>query len=482
MSVESLKNRTFNGMKWGLLDNLANSGVTFFVGLILARMLTPTEFGIIGIITIFINISIVIIDGGFATALIRKPDVTKDDYNTVFYVNILISVGLMFLLYTSSGIIADFFNQPTLSTVLPTMSLILLFNACSMIQKTILVKRLDFRSQAYVSLVSSITSGFIGIGAAYKGMGVWALAFQQLSRQFIMMIGLWIANHWIPMLRFSLASFKEMFNFGSKILVANIINSLYKDIFLAVIGKMYTARDLGFYNRAEQFNMIFSNNFGQIVQKVSLSSLSQIQNDADRFCHSYQKMAKYIGIFTFAAVFGLAAIAKPLIITLIGIKWEASIYLLQIMSLYAAIYPLHQLNLNILNVKKRSDLFLKLEVIKKFLFIPVICVGFFYELQFMIWAAVIYYYIEYFVNSWYSKSLSGYGTWQQIKDLVPLYIISIIVSIGVWTITLTSLPYLLMLQLQIVAAIILYIIIYTVIKQPEFLEIRGVCVKKILHR
>ena len=482
MDSESLKHRTFNGMKWGVLDNLANSGVTFLVGLILARMLTPAEFGIIGIITIFINISIVIIDGGFATALIRKPNATKDDYNTVFFINILISVGLMLVLYISSGVIANFFNQPSLSVVLPAMSTILLFNACSMIQKTLLVKQFDFKSQAYVSLVSSVTSGLIGIGAAYKGFGVWALVLQQISRQFIMMIGLWIANHWIPMMRFSIASFKEMFGFGSKILIANVINSVYKDIFLAVIGKMYTVRDLGYYNRAEQFNLIFSNNFGQIVQKVSLSSFSQIQHDPNRFRSSHRKMVRYIGMFTFAAVFGLAAIAKPLIVTLIGSKWEPSVYLLQIMSLYAAIYPLHQLNLNVLHVRKRSDLFLRLEIIKKILFVPVICMGFFFELQFMLWAAVIYYYIEFFVNSWYSMSLSGYGTWQQIKDLFPMYVISILVSAAVWMITMINMPYWAMLPVQIIGAVVLYALLYSFMRLPEFIELRTFILKRIRRK
>ena len=288
-------------MKWGLLDNLANSGVTFLVGLILARMLSPIEFGILGIITIFINLSIVIIDGGFATALIRKPNADNNDYNTVFYANIIVSISLIILLYFTSGSIAAFFDQPLLEQVLPVMSLILLFNACSLIQKTILVKQLDFKSQALVSLVSSTTSGILGISAAFQGWGVWSLAIQQLSRQFIMMIGLWIANHWIPAFRFSAHSFHELSGFGSKILLANIINSIYKDMFLAVIGKMYTARDLGYYNRAEQFNLIFSNNFGQIVQKVSLSALSQVQHNTIRFHASLRKMTRYVGIFTFAA-------------------------------------------------------------------------------------------------------------------------------------------------------------------------------------
>lgn len=482
MSSESLKQKTFNGMKWGLLDNLANSGVTFMVGLILARMLSPIEFGILGIITIFINLSIVIIDGGFATALIRKPNADNNDYDTVFYTNIIVSVGLILLLYFTSDSIALFFGQPLLAQVLPVMSLILLFNACSLIQKTILVKQLDFKSQALVSLVSSTTSGIIGISAAFQGMGVWSLALQQISRQFIMMIGLWIANHWIPAFRFSSRSFHELFGFGSKILLANVINSIYKDMFLAVIGKMYTARDLGYYNRAEQFNLIFSNNFGQIVQKVSLSSLSQVQHNSIRFQSSFRKMTRYVGIFTFAAVFGLSAIAKPLIITLVGQKWEFSVHLLQIMSLYAAIYPLQQLNLNILNIRKRSDIFLRLEIIKKLLFTFVIVVGFFFRLEWMLWAAVIYYYIEFILNSWYSKKLAGYGTWSQLKDLFPFYIISIIVSMGVWTFTLLDFSYLLMLPLQMLSAILLYFIIYALMGIPEYYELKTVVKTKILHR
>lgn len=481
MSKESLKLKAFHGMKWGLLDNIANSGVTFLVGLILARILSPTEFGILGLITIFINLSVVIIDGGFATALIRKPSPTQDDYNTVFYVNIIVSVCLICLLCLSAGIIGDFFNQPVLSSVLPVMSIILLFNACSLIQKTILIKQLDFKSQACVSLVSSIISGAIGIWAALRGRGVWSLAFQQISRQFFMMVGLWIVNHWLPALRFSICSFKELFGFGAKLLMANVINSVFKDMFLAVIGKMFTARDLGYYNRADQFNLIFSNNFGQIVQKVSLSSLSQVQDEAERFRNVYRKLVRYTGIFSFAAVFGLAAIAKPLIITLIGEKWLPSVYLLQIMSLYAAIYPLHQINLNILNVKKRSDRFLKLEIIKKFLFIPVIAVGFFFELQFMIWAAVVYYYIEFFINSWYSYELTGYGTWAQMKDLWPVYIISILISASVWTITFANLDYWLMMVLQVTAAGVMYVILYTAIGLPEFKEIKDVCFNRLVH-
>ena len=374
----SSKSKTVNGFKWGVIDNFANSGVTFLVGLVLARLLSAEEFGVLGIITIFINLSITIIDGGLATALIRKKNVNELEYNTVFYSNLCISIFLMLLLLVSSDFIASFFEQPILSSTLSVMSLVLLINAFSLLPKTILIRNLDFKSQAIFSLVSSLLSGIIGITMAYCGFGVWSLVGQQLSRQTFLMCGYWIAGKWRPRWMFSRTCFIDLFGFGSKLLVANLINSIFKDSFLTVIGKIYSPRDLGFYNRAEQFNTILSSNFGQIVRKVSLPSLSQIQDDEVRLRATYRKLMRYIAILSFAAVFTLAAVAEPLIIVLIGEKWLPSVKLLQIMSLYAAIYPLNMLNLNVLNLRRRSDYLLKLEIIKKILFIPVIAVGFFF--------------------------------------------------------------------------------------------------------
>lgn len=482
MAQGSIKKKTVDGFKWGIIDNFANSGITFLVGLVLARLLSPDEFGVLGIITIFINLSITIIDGGFATALIRKPDTTDADYNTVFYTNLLVSIVLMLLLVVGSPAIASFFHQPILGQALPVMSIVLLVNAVGVIQKTLLVKRLDFRSQAYVSLLTSLLSGSIGICMAVYGYGIWSLVGQQLSRQVFMMVGLWLINDWRPRLCFSIASFHDLFGFGSKLLAASLINSFYRDVFLAVIGKIFSARDLGYYNRADQFNLIFSNNLGQIVQKISLSSLSLLQDDPVRFRSSFRKLMLHVAMFSFAMVFGMSAAAKPLLMVLIGEKWLPSVYYLQIMSLYAAIYPLQMLNLNVLSICKHSDYMLKLEILKKMLFIPVIAVGFMFELQWMIWAAVVYYYVEFFLNGWYSKRLLGYSTFEQVRDLAPIYLVSMIVSVVVWMITLLPIPYLLMLVLQVIAATVLYVCIYSVLKQPEFLEIRNWAFKKLFDR
>lgn len=478
----SSKSKTVNGFKWGVIDNFANSGVTFLVGLVLARLLSAEEFGVLGIITIFINLSITIIDGGLATALIRKKNVNELEYNTVFYSNLCISIFLMLLLLVSSDLIASFFEQPILSSTLSVMSLVLLINAFSLLPKTILIRNLDFKSQAIFSLVSSLLSGIIGITMAYCGFGVWSLVGQQLSRQTFLMCGYWIAGKWRPRWMFSHTCFIDLFGFGSKLLVANLINSIFKDSFLTVIGKIYSPRDLGFYNRAEQFNTILSSNFGQIVRKVSLPSLSQIQDDEERLRATYRKLMRYIAILSFAAVFTLAAVAEPLIIVLIGEKWLPSVKLLQIMSLYAAIYPLNMLNLNVLNLRRRSDYLLKLEIIKKILFIPVIAVGFFFKLEVMLWAAVIYYYIEFFINGWYSKRLIGYGIFDQVKDLSGVYIISMFVAILVYTMTALSLSNWLILISQLFVSVLLLVIIYKITKQPEVEEIEEYCKTKILKK
>lgn len=478
----SSKSKTVNGFKWGVIDNFANSGVTFLVGLVLARLLSAEEFGVLGIITIFINLSITIIDGGLATALIRKKNVNELECNTVFYSNLCISIFLMLLLWVSSDFIASFFEQPILSSTLSVMSLVLLINAFSLLPKTILIRNLDFKSQAIFSLVSSLLSGIIGITMAYCGFGVWSLVGQQLSRQTFLMCGYWIAGKWRPRWMFSRTCFIDLFGFGSKLLVANLINSIFKDSFLTVIGKIYSPRDLGFYNRAEQFNTILSSNFGQIVRKVSLPSLSQIQDDEVRLRATYRKLMRYIAILSFAAVFTLAAVAEPLIIVLIGEKWLPSVKLLQIMSLYAAIYPLNMLNLNVLNLRRRSDYLLKLEIIKKILFIPVIAVGFFFKLEVMLWAAVIYYYIEFFINGWYSKRLIGYGIFDQVKDLSGVYIISMFVAILVYTMTALSLSNWLILISQLFVSVLLLVIIYKITKQPEVEEIEEYCKTKILKK
>ena len=477
--MNTLKDKAISGIKWSFIDNLANSGITFLVGIVLARLLTPTEFGILGLITVFIAVSNSIVDGGFATALIRKVDASDNDYNTVFYCNLGIAILLMLALILSSNAISTFFKEPILRTVTPTMSLLLIINAFTIIQRTIFVKKIDFKTQAKISLIASLGSGIIGIALAVLKFGVWSLVAQQLSRQILLSLFLWIYSTWRPRLIFSNESFKELFGFGSKILVANLVNTFYQNIFYTIVGKFYSTEQLGKYTRAEQFNVIFTNNLTMIIQKVSFPTLSSIQDDREKLTFMFRKVLIYSSIITFAMVFGLAAMAKPLILLLIGEKWLQSVEYLQIMCFYGVLYPLSIVNLNMINIQGRSDLFLKLELIKKFLFIPVFIVGFYFELRYMLWAAVLYYYAEFVFNSYFSEQFFKYGTWKQLKDLMPIYLISLFVALCVWCITLLSLSSVLTLAIQISLLLVLFPLFYEINSQSEYKELKYLVIKQV---
>lgn len=477
--MSSFRNKTINGIKWSFIDNLANSGITFLVGLLLARILSPAEFGIIGYVTVFIAISNTIIEGGLGTALIRKTDADDLDNNTIFYSNIVVSVFLIVLLLFFSETIAGFFKEAILADILPVMSIILLINSLSIIQRTLFVKTINFKTQAIVSLISSVGSGVIGVIMAFMDYGVWSLVFQQLSRQLLITIFYWIWGTWRPRMVFSFQRFKNLFGFGSKVLIANLINTFYQNIFYSLIGKFYSTEQLGKYTRAEQFNGIFTNNLTMIIQKVSFPSLSSIQDDAAKLNAMFRKSLILSSMITFMLVGALAAMAKPLIVTLIGVKWLEAAEYLQIISVYGVLYPLSIINLNMLNIRGRSDLFLKLEVIKKFLFIPVFLVGFYFELKYMLWAAVLYYYVEYFFNSYYAEKYFYYGTWKQIKDLLPVAVITLIVSGLMWTVTLSELAYHWILIIQIAMMTVLTPLLYEVIRYEEFLYVKQYLVSKI---
>lgn len=479
INESSIKNKTLKGLKWSFIDNIAGSGVTFLVGLVLARLLSPAEFGIIGIILIFIAVSNTLIDSGFSTALIRKFEVSKEDYNTVFYTNLFIAAILIVLFFIFSNNIADFFKEKLLADVFPVMSFLLLINAFGIVQKTDLIRKIDFKKQAIISLIASVVSGIIGITLALLDFGVWSLVWQQLSRYFFITLLLWFFNNWRPTFHFSWKNFKELFGFSSKILGADLINTIYKNIFNLIIGKFYSTAQLGQYTRAEQFNVILTNNLTTVIQKVTFPTLSSVQNDSDRLRFVFRKFIIYSAFLSFPLVLGLGVMAKPLIIVTIGEKWlEASFYL-QIMCLYGILYPLTNLNLNMLNVAGRSDIILKLEIIKKIFFIPVFVVGFYYGLTTMLCAAVIYYYIEFIFNSWFSERFFDYGLVKQIKDVMPILLISVLISSVMWLISFIPIANILIVILQFLIGLFFYIIVFEKLSFPEYLELKEIIQEKL---
>jgi teichuronic acid exporter len=430
----TLKDKTISGLLWSFIDNFSRQGITFVVGIILARMLTPREFGLIGMTTIFIAISQSFVDSGFSQALIRKKNCTQTDYSTVFYFNLVMAMLVYAILYFSSGAISRFFDEPQLKMIIQVLGLGLIVNAFTIIQRTRLTKRIDFKLQTKISVIAVIGSGTLGIIMAYHGYGVWSLVTKTLAGFALTSLFLWIWNGWMPSLVFSKKSFREMFSFGSRLLASGLINTGYQNIYLLVIGKYFSAEELGFYARADQFKNLPSQNITSVIQRVSYPVLSSIQDDIPRLKAAYQKLIKSTMLITFVAMMGLAAIAEPLVITLIGEQWLPSVIYLQLLSFVGMLYPLHAINLNMLNVQGRSDLFLRLEIIKKLMAIPVIIIGITLGIKFMILGMIVNSMIAYFLNSYYSGRFLSYSSLEQIKDILPSFLLAVAIGISIFTI------------------------------------------------
>lgn len=481
---EDIRHKTIKGVGWSFADNIFNQGITFLVGLVLARLLTPEEYGLIGIITIFIAVFNSIVDSGFSNALIRKTDAKDIDYNTVFIINLASSVVLFLVMLFCAPLIARFFNQPQLAPLTKVMSSVIIINAFAIIQRTILVKKVDFRTQTKVSLIASITSGIVGIGMALAGFGVWSLAGQQISRQFLNTLFLWIYAKWYPKFLFSMQSFKELFGFGWKLLVSGLLDTVWREIYQVIIGKCYSADTLGQYTRAQQFGSIFSSNLTAIVQRVSYPVLSEIQDNKERLKKAYKKVIKVTMLVTFCCMLGLAAIAEPMIVTFIGSKWLPAVPFLQIISLQMMLYPLHAINLNMLQVQGRSDLFLKLEIVKKIIAIGPLLLGVFINIYWMLAGSVITGFVSYYLNAFYSGKFLNYSMWEQVKDIWPSFSVAGIMGIIVWGLSFFHLPSFVLLTIQLFVGFSVVIILCELSKLDSYIEIKSIILsfsKKLRH-
>lgn len=485
MAEESLKNKTVKGASWSFIDSISSQGVTFLVSLVLARLLTPDEYGLIGIISIFIAVFNSIVDSGFSNALIRKNDARDIDYNTVFLTNLIISILLFFVLFLSAPAISHFFNQPQLIPLLRVMGAIVIINAFAIIQRTILVKKVDFKTQTKVSLISSITSGVIGIGMAVRGCGVWSLVGQHISRQFLNSAFLWIFSKWYPKLQFSFKSFKELFSFGWKLLVSGLIDTVWREIYQVVIGKCYSPATLGQYTRAQQFANICSSNLNSVVQRVSYPVLSSVQDDKERLKGGYKRIIKVTMLVTFTLMLGMSAVAKPMILTMVGEQWLPCVPFLQIICFQMMLYPLHSLNLNMLQVQGRSDLFLKLEIIKKIIGIVPLLLGIFVNIYWMLGGSVVTGFIAYYLNAYYSGPLLNYSIKEQVKDILPSFGVAVAMAVPVFVLGFIHINPFLLLLLQIVVGAAITIAICEATRLPEYLEIKGIAmpiINKVIKR
>lgn len=428
----NLKQKTVNGLIWSFVDNFATLGITFIIGIILARLLTPREFGLIGMITIFIAVSESFIDSGFSSALIRKKDCTQTDYSTVFFFNLITGIVFFIILFFSAPTISIFFKEPELKSIIQVLGLILIIDSLTLIQRTILTKRIDFKLQTRISVIASLSSGIIAITLAYNGLGVWSLVIQRLSRQTFNSIFLWLWNRWKPILVFSKQSFNELFSFGSKLMISSIIDTIFNNVYYLVIGKYFSAQDLGYYTQADKFKNLPSQNINGVVQRVSYPVLSSIKEDIPHLKNSYKKLIRSTMFISFVLMLGMAAVAEPMVLILIGEKWQPSVIYLQMLCFIGMLYPLHALNLNMLQVQGRSDLFLKLEIIKRILTVPTIAAGIFFGIKAMIAGIFVLNLIAYYLNSYWSGQMIGYSIKEQVKDILPSFGLAFMMAISIY--------------------------------------------------
>lgn len=423
---ESLKSKATKGIMWSSIERFSTQGIQFLIMIIMARLLTPKDYGLIGMVTIFLAVSQSLIDSGFSQALIRKQKRTDVDNSTVFYFNIVVSSILYIILFICAPLVADFYNQPELTNVMRVICFGVVLNSLAVVQRALLTVKIDFKTQAKASLSAAIFSGCIGIFLAYKNFGVWALVVQQLLNLSTNTLLLWIFSHWRPKAIFSWHSFKELFTFGSKLLASGIIDTLYRNIYPIVIGKLFNASSLGHYTRAQQFSEFLSSNVTGIIQRVTYPILCGIQNDTKSLETIYRKFLKLSAFVIFPLMIGLAAVAKPLVHIMLGPQWDFCGQLLQVLCFSMMWFPIHAINLNLLQVKGRSDLFLRLEIIKKALGISVLCITAPYGLIYMCYGQIFNSLIALIINTYYTGKLIRVGFLIQIRDLLPTTLLSLI--------------------------------------------------------
>ena len=346
----------------------------------------------------------------------------------------------------------------------------------SISMSSLVSSRSNFKSLAQINVISTILSGIVGISMAYYGCGVWSLVGQQLSKQLLYTLCLWFFNKWWPKLEFSIESFKYMWGFGWKLIVSGLLERTWNQLYQAVVGKYYSAASLGQYTRADQFANLFSSNLTSIVQRVSYPVLSQIQNEKERMVTVYRKVIKLTMFVTAIFMISLAAVSEPLLYCLIGPQWHEAATYLPLICFNLVLYPLHAINLNMLQVKERTDIFLYLEIIKKVIFVIPVIVGVLVNIYWMLIASVFIGVVCFFLNSYYSGKELGYSSWMQLKDVAPSFTLAIIIALAVYFLKFLSISYWIILPIQILIGAIVFFVICEKTKMTEYEDIKAMVI------
>lgn len=439
----SLRNKAIDGVMWSGVRKVALNGIEFILGVILARLLTPGEFGMIATIMIIISISEVFVNSGFRQAIIRKPHVTQEDYSTAFFFNFAVGILFSIIIFFSAGWFSVFFKNTELKPIIQVLGAGLILNSVAFTQDAQLSRRIDFKLLTKVSVTASLSSGIIAVIMAFAGFGVWSLVAKFLLRLAISSSLLFIWNKWKPSWVFSKSSFRELFGFGSKLLASGLVVKLFQNLNYFVIAKFFSAAELGFYTRAELFKNWLSGNVASTITEVGFPTLAKVQDDPVRMKHVFREMFRSTGFVIIILMAGLFATSDAMVIALLGDQWRPSIEFLQLFCILGIIQPLNSMNINVLNVVGRSDLYLKLQIISESIAFPTIFLGIIFGIKALILGRIFSTMISFVLFNIYAARYTNYTVKEELKDILPglllgtfmgatVYALGIITDFGHW--------------------------------------------------
>jgi len=478
--MNNLKQTTINALFWRGIEIYGQQGIHFVIQIILARLLLPEQYGLIAMLAIFIALAHAFINSGFAQALVQKKNITLTDESSVFYFNIIISIITTSILWFIAPKIAAFYKQPLLTPLTRVLSLNLIIDALSQIQKTILTRKIDFKSQLKVGVSASLLSGVFGIIMAYRGFGVWALVGQQVSRSLMQTTIFWLVSDWRPAFIISFNSLKGMFSFGSKLLFSGFLNTFFNNIYLVVIGRLFTPEALGFYTRAKSIQQFPVSNLTTIISSVTFPVFARIQDQRNKVKIGAQQSLMILIMIIAPCMLGLAIVARPLVSLVLTDKWLPCVPFIQLLCVVGIIWPLHVINLNVLMALGRSDLFFRLEVLKKILIVISITITYRWGIHAMICGQVAVSILSYYLNSYYSGKLIDYPIREQIFNLAPYLAIAIVMAAGVYSIRWFQIANdVILLVTQILIGVVIYATLAWILRMSAFTEIVNFSISKL---
>jgi len=430
--MSSLKSQAVFGLVWTFTQQFGNQLISFIVSIILARLLLPAEFGLIGMIAVFIHVGDALLKSGLSQSLIRNTNNEQDDYATVFYYNLGASIILYFVAYFTAPLIANFYEEPVLAPLVQLYCLVFIISAFTAVQQTRMTIEMDFKKQTIISIPSVVIGGITGIVLALNDFGVWSLVWNQLVTAIVRSVQFWIYSDWKPTWVFNVAKFKDHFNFGYKITLSTVIQRIFASIYILVIGKFFTAAQVGFYTRADTMKNLPVTNLTMALSKVTFPLFSKIQDDTEKLKRAYKKVIMMVVFIITPFMLILGVLAEPIFRFLFTEKWLPAVPYFQILCIAGVFYPLHIYNSNVFMVKGRSDLFLNLTIVKQVLLALGVLAGLPFGVMGLLWSQVIVSIISFYIVGHYTGKMINYSAWKQTLDILPMLCVSIIVAVGMY--------------------------------------------------